>query len=494
MLLFLVTISASATTYYVTPNGTATNSGNSYTNAMDIKTAVSKAVAGDLILLQAGTYKIPYSSGTKNNITFSKSGTSSKPIIMECPNNGKAIIDFSFPDQAWVQDSHGFSVNGSYWIFKGISITRAGYQGAYVTGSYTTFDNCSFYNNRNTGLEINKGGSYTTVKNCDSYRNYDPKKNGSMADGFGPKEKQGPGNKFINCRSWENSDDGYDCFNSTQIVTFENCWAIRNGIDVWNYGGFSGNGNGFKVGGNSVPADNVLIKCVSIGHPQKGFDQNNNKGSVTIYNCTGYGNTINFGFGGTLNAGKKNIIKNNISLSGSVTIANSTEQNNSWNLNVTVNTADFNSTSNALAIGTRLSNGELPTNLPFKLANGSDLIDKGVNVGLTYSGSKPDLGYLESNYSSNKEINTDLVSINIENIGFNFYPNPIKNLLTIELDNEMTKEKTTMQLFDLSGKLLINKTVNQTSQQVNLQNLQAGTYILTLTNSKNTIVKHILKE
>ncbi|WP_281310701.1 right-handed parallel beta-helix repeat-containing protein [Flavobacterium flavigenum] len=496
MLSLLVSASVSATTYYVTPTGTANNSGSSFSTAMNFKTAVGKAVAGDIVLLQAGNYTIAYTAGAKNTISFTKSGTSASPIKVECVNNGRAIIDFSFPDQEWVQDSFGFSITGSYWSFKGIAITRAGYQGAYVTGSNTTFENCAFYNNRNTGLEINKGGSNTTVKNCDAYRNYDPKKKGSMADGFGPKQTQGPGNKFINCRAWENSDDGYDCFDSTQKVTFENCWAIRNGVDVWNYGGFTGNGNGFKVGGNSVPADNVLTKCVAIGHPKKGFDQNNNTGSITVYNCTGYGNNINFGFGNPVQSGKKHIFKNNISLSGTISISNATEQNNSWNLSVTVNTSDFTSTSTALAIGTRQSNGDLPTNLPFKLVQGSDLIDKGTNVGLSYSGSNPDLGYWESNFATGKKINTNVAEEIIEDTNsgftFNYYPNPVKNILTIELENEITKGAL-IELFDLSGKLILNKNVNEQTQILDLENLPAGAYVLTLTNSGNKISKRIIK-
>lgn len=496
MLSLLLSLSVTASSYYVTPTGSATNSGASFTSAMNLTTAVSKAVAGDVVILQAGTYTIAYVSGSKNSIVFSKSGTASSPIRVECQNNGRAIIDFSFPDQAWVQDSFGFSVTGSFWSFKGISITRAGYQGAYVTGANNTFENCAFYNNRNTGLEINKGGTNTIVKNCDAYRNYDPKKKGSMADGFGPKQTQGPGNKFINCRAWENSDDGYDCFDSTQKVTFENCWAIRNGVDVWNYGGFTGNGNGFKVGGNSVPADNVLTKCVAIGHPQKGFDQNNNTGSITIYNCTGFGNSINFGFGGALLAGKKLIVKNNISLSGTVIIANATQQNNSWNLGVTVNTADFVSTSTSLAIGARQANGDLPTNLPFKLVQGSDLIDKGVNVGLSFSGSNPDLGYSESNYATAKMASTAISEKTVEetssSVLFNFYPNPVKDILTIALDDEMAKE-TLIQLFDFSGKLMVNKTVNGHTQTLNLENFTSGKYILVLTSATNKISKHIIK-
>jgi len=47
---------------------------------------------------------------------------------------GTPTIDFSFPTESWVQDSYGFYVTGNYWYFKGIDITRSGYQGAYVTG------------------------------------------------------------------------------------------------------------------------------------------------------------------------------------------------------------------------------------------------------------------------------------------------------------------------------------------------------------------------
>lgn len=235
---------------------------------------------------------------------------------------------------------------------------------------------------------------------------------------------------------------------------------------------------------------------MAIGHPQKGFDQNNNTGSITIYNCTGFGNSINFGFGGALLAGKKLIVKNNISLSGTVTIANATQQNNSWNLGVTVNTADFVSTSTSLAIGARQANGDLPANLPFKLVQGSDLIDKGVNVGLSFSGSNPDLGYSESNYATAKMAGTAISEKTVEetssSVLFNFYPNPVKDILTIALDDEMAKE-TLIQLFDFSGKLMVNKTVNGRTQTLNLENFTSGKYILVLTSATNKISKHIIK-
>ncbi len=385
------------TIYYVTPTGKATNDGKSFATALDFATALSRVVAGETILAKAGTYPVPYQAGAKNSIVFSKSGQAAKPILV-ASDGGQALFDFSFPEQMWVQDSFGFSVTGSYWTFRGIGITRAGYQGVYVTGQYNRFENCAFFDNRNTGLEINKGGAYTTVINCDAYRNYDPKKFGGMADGFGPKETQGPGNKFIGCRAWENSDDAYDAFESPETVTFENCWAFRNGIDVWNYGGYAGNGNGFKVGGNAVQANHKLTNCVAFENRVKGFDQNNNTGGLTIYNCTSYNNGMNFGLGGTLNSGQRHDLKNNISLGAAGTIANATDQNNSWSAGFAVSAADFASLDLALAIAARTADGALPQNDLFRLKAGSKLINAGINVGLPFKGTAPDLGAFESAY------------------------------------------------------------------------------------------------
>jgi hypothetical protein len=265
-----------------------------------------------------------------------------------------------------------------------------------VTGEHNTFEHCAFYENRNTGLEINKGGAYTSVINSDAYRNYDPKKLGSMADGFGPKETQGPGNRFVGCRAWENSDDGFDAYESPETVTLEGCWAFRNGIDVWNYGGFDGNGNGFKIGGNSVPANHRLTQCVAFGNPVKGFDQNNNAGGITILSSTAFQNGTNFALGGTLGSGERHELKNNVSLGAGNTVANATEQNNSWNSGLSVVDGDFLSLDTTLATTARLTDGSLPDDRLFRPRPGGALIDRGVDVGLPFLGAAPDLGAFEA--------------------------------------------------------------------------------------------------
>jgi hypothetical protein len=385
----------SGKTLYVAPNGTAAGTGASYASAYDIATAIAQATAGDTLLLQAGTYAISYVEGAKNTLVLAQKGAADQRIRMVA-DGGRAEFDFSFPEQAWVQDSVGFLVSGSYWSLCGVDITRAGYQGAYVTGDHNTFENCSFHDNRNTGLEINKGGAYTTVINSDSYRNYDPKKMGSMADGFGPKETQGPGNRFVGCRAWENSDDGYDAYNSDQAVIFEGCSAFRNGVDVWSYGAFAGNGNGFKVGGLAKQANHRLTQCVSFANRVKGFDQNNNTGGLTLYNCTGFKNGTNFGLGGALNAGQMHDLENNVSFGATDVISNSAQKHNSWNLGITVSEADFKGVDMTQGSAPRATDGTLPDVDFLRLAPASKLIDQGVDVGLAFSGTAPDLGAFEA--------------------------------------------------------------------------------------------------
>ena len=381
---------------YVSPQGVSTNSGATWSAPLNLVTALSAVQPGQMLLLVPGTYSIAYTAGAANTLVLSKTGTETGPIKIVAANCGRAVIDFSFPEQAWVQDSFGFSLTGSYYYFKGLDITRAGYQGVYVTGQHNTFENCTFHDNRNTGLEINEGGAYTTVINCDAYRNYDPKKYGSMADGFGPKQTQGPGNKFIGCRAWENSDDGFDAYDSPEIVTFENCWAFRNGVDVWNYGSFAGNGNGFKAGGNSQLANHKLTRCVAFGNVVKGFDQNNNTGGITFLNCTAYQNGTNFGLSGTLASGQAHVLKNNISLGASNSIlAGATQQNNSWNSGFSVAASDFVSLDLSLATAARVTDGSLPKTTLFRLVSSSSLVDAGVDVGLGFAGSAPDLGAFE---------------------------------------------------------------------------------------------------
>jgi len=94
--------------------------------------------------------------------------------------------------------------------------------------------------------------------------------------------------------------------------------------------------------------------------------------------------------------------KNNISyqgLSSNSIRAVATQTTNSWQSPFVVDASDFVSLDTSVLRGPRNANGSLPSINFMKLAQGSDMINGGTNVGLPYNGSAPDLGYDESNYT-----------------------------------------------------------------------------------------------
>lgn len=73
------------------------------------------------------------------------------------------------------------------------------------------------------------------------------------------------------------------------------------------------------------------------------------------------------------------------------------------------------------------------------------------------------------------------------------FPNPTNNIATINLSE---KENCTIQLYDVTGKILINEKISNTNRyQLNLENITQGIYFLKVTGNKNTsITKKIIKQ
>ena len=193
-------------------------------------------------------------------------------------------------------------------------------------------------------------------------------------------------------------------FESDATIIISNCWTWHNG-DATQYnvvgGSFQGNGNGFKLGGNgaggSSEGQHKVMNCISFnnnfpGRTRHGFDQNSHGGGVILYNCVAYDNLYNYFFEDPAPM----IFKNNISNNGSVSSfgSGSTSQNNSWQLPVTVTSGDFNCMTETCAEAPRQQDGSLPTGFG-RLVAGSDLINVGVDVGLPYCQTAPDLGAFE---------------------------------------------------------------------------------------------------
>ncbi len=316
---------------YASPTGTS-STGLTPEAPGKLTTMISKLAAGDILYLLDGQYDF------SSSISINKSGTANKYILIAAYKDAKPILDFR--KQPNGNGYNGIKVGGSYLYIKGITVRYAGYKGIWLEGcQYNILENLDVYGCCNAGIQLRSGG-HNLVLNCDAHDNFDYQDKGGNADGFADKQGDAcPGNIYIGCRSWNNSDDGWDSYGRVTSGTptvYINCIAYNNGPATFdlsknprvngvdkNLSCFSGktlskfanggNPNGFKVGGNGTKHNVELYRCIAIGHRKKGFDQNNNAGKMKIVNCTAYQNNTNYGFGN--NYAYTLYLYNNISLS-----------------------------------------------------------------------------------------------------------------------------------------------------------------------------------
>jgi hypothetical protein len=407
---FFILCNANASTYYVSPSGSSSANGT-ITSPYNFSTAMGKSlIAGDSLIFRGGTYSFNSSQ------SFSKSGNSANFIhYIAYPSE---IPIFDFRTQVYGSNSRGLNLSGNYMHVKGITVQGAGDNGFYISGSNNLVVLCTARWNCDSGFQL-KNGSNNYILNCDSYENFDYKTNGGNADGFADKQYTNTGtNTYKGCRSWSNSDDGWDSYEKVGNTVYDSCWCynmapaqydmtnhIRYVTDKTYIDGFTnriipngGNGNGFKMGGNYTVNNATAHHCVAVGNKVKGFDQNNNDGTMTVYNCTSYNNGNNYGYSnssyGTL------IIKNCVSLSskGSNSFACKTvnQAYNTWNTGFSCLSTDFASLDYSQILNPRQADGSLPEITLLHLVSSSGMIDKGINLGYTFSGSAPDLGAFEN--------------------------------------------------------------------------------------------------
>jgi uncharacterized repeat protein (TIGR02543 family) len=409
--LFSVYVGTYAQDLYVSPSGSASNSGTSISAPTTLANAIATITAGSTIYMRGGTYNLTATV----LIAESNSGTSSAPKNIFAYGSEVPVI--SFAGMAVASSNRGIILDGSYWHLKDLIIESAGDNGMLLSGDNNTIESCIFRKNADTGLQLSRyNTSYTTIAqwpsnnlilNCESYDNKDP--DNEDADGFAAKLTCGAGNVFRNCVSHNNIDDGWDLYTKPDTgpigaITLEGCISHDNGILT--DGTTSGNGdkNGFKLGGEDISVNHIVRRCVAYNNGQHGFTYNRNLGTIEVTNNTSYNNTQrNFNFdGGT------SVFKNNLSFqsgSNDRIIGTATAPNSFQGAagGFTVTAADFVTLTPGPAANPT-SNGFL------NLAAGSDLINAGVtSTGITYNGSAPDLGAIESgNTSTSYSLTTNI--------------------------------------------------------------------------------------
>lgn len=383
--LFFTVYPLYAAEYYVSPTGSDGNPGSLDYPFATIGKAVSVASAGDTIYLRGGQHN--YSS----KISISKSGSAGNVITLCAYQDEVPVLDFA----GTATGTQGIQLSGSYWYFYDFIIQNAGDNGLYINGTHNQIEQIIARWNEDSGIQLHTGAGDNLVLNCDSYENYDPVKHGENADGFATKFGVGTGNILRGCRSWSNSDDGYDCWNEeipSEAVTFDHCWAFRNGIDIWGEGStFAGDGNGFKLGAGA--GAHLLINCLAYDNPHHGIDVNGNTTGVTVYNCTCVDNGgRNFYFDEHSSA---HVLRNNVSYLANVNIYDEIDDTyNSWN-GFTLVDDDFAGLDATGIDSPREPDGSLPRLSFMRPFTGSTLIDAGIDVGLDFEQAAPDLGAFE---------------------------------------------------------------------------------------------------
>ncbi|MGL4992619.1 MAG: right-handed parallel beta-helix repeat-containing protein [Bacteroidales bacterium] len=323
----------SAKEIYVSTTGSDSNDGSEQSPLLTINKAVDIVEPGDHIWVRGGTYMLK----ERIKIAAKQNATQESRIKLFGYPGERVIIDGSqivansvseFKMARCIYVNH----EANYWHFKNLELCNAKDNGMKLEGSYHIVENCKFYGNNDTGLQIGmykdfsieetkslppgtpefnpdyQFCKYNIILNCDSYNNYDSKSfagsdDGGDADGFAAKLFPGPGTEFHGCRAWNNSDDNWDLYMVYHPIVINECWAWKGGYDQNNVA--RGNGNGFKLGGGgsaggaafsqSVGA-HLVTNCVSFDNLEKGFDQNNAYEGMYLFNNIAWNNKYNYRF------------------------------------------------------------------------------------------------------------------------------------------------------------------------------------------------------
>lgn len=510
---FIVGISAQTTNIiYVSPTGGG--NGSSIDAPTTIQQAFGSIQAGKTVYLRGGRYNMSASI----NLQPVNSGTANSVIKIFAYENEKPVLDFANQ----TTKDYGILLNANYWYFKGIEVCNNKGSGISVQGSYNIFEQCVFHHNAGVGHRIGFGhgstndgskAAYNKMINCDSYLNFDWQSSdvGGGADGFTCSLASGRGNEYYGCRSWRNSDDGWDFFECGYAVKLVDCWTWSNGItadftDVYKQKTGKtltavGDGNGFKMGGNHTTGGDgtctrhsmgthIFRNCISFGHigtSGQGITQNAHEDGAVIENCLSFSNKENYRFWvESLNYGKKFIFKNCISFDnkgrGDRFIAASEYTKNSWNLALTGSANDFISLSENDAKADRSADGALPVNFG-RMSQGSRFIGKGISIpAYTLEGFTMDTFNYTSLGPQYEGITAEVPNVKQSDIDVYVDNN---QRIVVKQNNVATTPK--ISIYNLKGQLLLEQSLTG-MESIIYRTIEAGVYFIKVGDQTQKII------
>lgn len=272
---------------HVTPDGKPTADGSSE-HPLDVDTALQFVQPGQKIIVHDGVYM----RDARINIKKYNDGTAEEMKYLVAAEGANPVFDFD-------KKTEGVILSGDYWHIKGIDFRHSApnTRGFVVGGSHNIIEQANFYANGDTGLQISRTDqsdrmedwpSHNLILNCSSYDNRDPSDNN--ADGFAAKLTSGEGNVFRGCIAYNNIDDGWDLYTKAGsgkigAVLIEDSIAYNNGFVSYDYDG-TGDGNGFKLGGEGIHVPHTIRNSMAFGNLADGFTSNSNPGVIAENNIS----------------------------------------------------------------------------------------------------------------------------------------------------------------------------------------------------------------
>ncbi len=471
--------------YYVATDGSDANAGSMAKPFATLNKANEVVHAGDTVWVRGGVYDLHdtvfyarYKMTAGILLTASGESDDQRIHYLAYPGERPIFDGANLPVAEGIEHSDGtpagamytspIVIAARYLHLKGFEVRNTPMKhnsnsGVFIHASKHIFlEQMESHHNAGPGFFANDGaadGGGHIFLNCDAHDNYDPdgwQGDGENADGFGAhyqKPGQGDTTKFIGCRAWWNSDDGFDFINQEFPVVLENCYAMGNGYSDYGRGDpKNGNGYGIKMGQSTLGGGRHTIKyCVAWKNKASGFYANyTGVGSKWINNTSYMNGDRSFSMASTLFDAEGNrlaevapltgdsahVLKNNIAFPNKLSqIGTCWEkissqnidhyvdcpagENNTWNLKLDLTENDFVSLDDpsmtvtgkdlstiAGMLGPRKDDGSLPDVNFLKLKAGSRAIDKGEDIGLPFAGSAPDLGAFEFGLSSSSASNS----------------------------------------------------------------------------------------
>ncbi len=359
----------------VATNGDDAGAGTVADPLATLQEAVDRAAPGDTIAVRGGTYAL-----TKN-VSITTSGKAGSPITLTGYQGEHVVIDGEqlpashTPVGGSIPSGERGAIHqeASYWHIQGLEIIRGPY-GIYCDGcNDNEFTGLTTRDNYETGFQLQGDSSRNVITDLDSYGNHDPRKNGESADGLGIKEGQGEGNRVVGARLWNNADDGFDAWEFLSPIAIQGTLAYGNGFNRWNLPNYTGDGNGFKLGGGDTDpaADHTLSGSIAFGNSADGVTDNGNPGSLAVSHTTTWDNG---GTGFDMGDSRTTLTANLSILDGAtVNPGGGQSTGNSWDIGGTWDAHSVRSTDSTAVTGPRASDGSIPTSDFLVPAGGSDI-------------------------------------------------------------------------------------------------------------------------